>query len=125
MVFNIFLLQTFLNILHLNLCGKYMPTAVWIRVNSAQVRSMQDIKESDSLDTAELDSLDTAESDSLDTAESDSGFDLKWAGCQAESNSAIGKTPQCQTPRCPAHATWRVRISGFKQCATILPKKKH
>ena len=32
MVFNIFLLQTFLNILHLNLCGEYMPKAVWIRV---------------------------------------------------------------------------------------------
>ena len=33
MVFNIFLHKTFMNILHLNLCGKYMPTAVWIRVN--------------------------------------------------------------------------------------------
>ena len=36
MVFSIFLLQTFLNILHLNLCGKYMPTAVWIRVKYRQ-----------------------------------------------------------------------------------------
>ena len=32
MVFNNFLLQTFLNILYLNLCGQYMPMAVWIRV---------------------------------------------------------------------------------------------
>ena len=36
MVFSIFLLQTFPNILHFNLCGKYMPTAVWIRVKYRQ-----------------------------------------------------------------------------------------
>ena len=31
MVFNNFLFQTFLNILYFNLCGQYMPMAVWIR----------------------------------------------------------------------------------------------
>ena len=40
MVYNIFIHKTFMNILHLNLCGKYMPMAVWIRVKKFTKRSI-------------------------------------------------------------------------------------